>query len=267
MLGLTQEFDIQLNLNKNTMRKHIVAGNWKMNKTLEESQELTKALTAKVPNNEVEVIIAPTFPNLYPVNELIKNSNISLAAQNVHFADNGAFTGEVSTDMLSSVGVSTVIVGHSERRSIFGESHELLAQKSTKVVQSGMQLMFCIGEVLEDRKSDKHFDVVKKQLEDSLFHLSEDEFKQVVLAYEPVWAIGTGETASPEQAQEMHAFIRSLLVEKYSQDTAENTSILYGGSVKPNNAKEIFSQPDVDGGLIGGASLKADDFVSIINAF
>lgn len=250
------------------MRKHIVAGNWKMNKTLEESQTLTQELISIVPQNtNVEVIIAPTFPNLYPVNELVKNSNISLAAQNVHFADSGAFTGEVSTDMLSSVGVSTVIIGHSERRSIFGESHEFLAQKSSKVVQSGMQLMFCIGEILEDRKSDKHFDVVKKQLEDSVFQLSQDEFKKVVLAYEPVWAIGTGETASPEQAQEMHAFIRSLLAEKYSQDTAENTSILYGGSVKPNNANEIFSQPDVDGGLIGGASLKANDFVSIINAF
>ncbi|QTY28357.1 triose-phosphate isomerase [Flavobacterium sp. CS20] len=250
------------------MRKHIVAGNWKMNKTLEESQQLTKELTTKVPKNtKVEVVIAPTFPNLYSVNELIKNSNISLAAQNVHFADSGAFTGEVSTDMLSSVGVSTVIIGHSERRSIFNESHELLAQKSSKVVQSGMQLMFCIGEVLEDRKNNKHFDVVKQQLEDSVFQLSKDEFKQVVLAYEPVWAIGTGETASPEQAQEMHAFIRSLLVEKYNQETAENTSILYGGSVKPNNAKEIFSQPDVDGGLIGGASLEADDFVSIIKAF
>lgn len=250
------------------MRKNIVAGNWKMNKTLQESQALTKDLLDKVPqDSDVEIIIAPTYPNLYPVYEHIKPSPIGLAAQNVHFADNGAFTGEVSTEMLKSVGVETVIIGHSERRSIFGESHELLAQKSSKVVQSGMQLMFCIGEVLEDRKSEKHFEVVKKQLEDSAFHLSENEFKQVVLAYEPVWAIGTGETASPEQAQEMHAFIRSLLVEKYSKETAENTSILYGGSVKPNNAKEIFSQPDVDGGLIGGAALKAEDFVSIINAF
>ena len=250
------------------MRKNIVAGNWKMNKTLEESQALTKDLLAKVPqNSDVEIIIAPTFPNLYPVYEHIKSSPIGLAAQNAHFEENGAFTGEVSVEMLKSVGVETVIIGHSERRAIFGESHELLAQKSSKVVQSAMQLMFCFGEVLEDRKGEKHFDVVKKQLEDSVFHLSEEEFKHVVLAYEPVWAIGTGETASPEQAQEMHKFIRSLLVEKYSQETAENTSILYGGSVKPNNAEEIFSQPDVDGGLIGGAALKADDFVAIIEAF
>ena len=250
------------------MRKHIVAGNWKMNKTLEESKALTQDLLAKVPKEtDTEVIVAPTFPNLYPVQEMIKDSNISLAAQNAHFEESGAFTGEVSVEMLQSVGVETVIIGHSERRSIFGESHELLAQKSSKVVQSGLQLMFCFGEVLEDRKADKHFDVVKNQLEESVFHLSADDFKHVVLAYEPVWAIGTGETASPEQAQEMHAFIRKLLKDKYSEDTAEDTSILYGGSVKPNNAKEIFSKPDVDGGLIGGASLKADDFVSIVNAF
>ena len=250
------------------MRKNIVAGNWKMNKTLEETQTLTKDLLAKVPqDSDVEIIIAPTFPNLYPVYEHIKSSPIDLAAQNAHFESNGAFTGEVSTEMLKSVGVETVIIGHSERRAIFGESHDMLAQKSSKVVQDGMQLMFCFGEVLEDRKSEKHFHVVQKQLEDSVFHLSEDDFKQVVLAYEPVWAIGTGETASPEQAQEMHKFIRSLLAKTYSEETAENTSILYGGSVKPNNAQEIFSQPDVDGGLIGGAALKADDFVAIINAF
>ena len=250
------------------MRKNIVAGNWKMNKTLKESQELTQDLLAHVPKDtDTKVIIAPTFPNLYPVSEMVKDSVISLAAQNAHFEENGAFTGEVSVEMLQSVGVETVIIGHSERRSIFGESHELLAQKSSKVVKAGLQLMFCFGEVLEDRKANNHFDVVKTQLEDSVFHLSAEEFKHVVLAYEPVWAIGTGETASPEQAQEMHAFIRKLLVEKYGNATAENTSILYGGSVKPNNAKEIFSKPDVDGGLIGGASLKAEDFVSIVTAF
>jgi triosephosphate isomerase len=250
------------------MRKHIVAGNWKMNKTLEESQDLTKDLVAKVPKDtNTHVIIAPTFPNLYPVKELIKDTNISLAAQNAHFEESGAFTGEVSVEMLQSVGVETVIIGHSERRSIFGESHEFLAQKSSKVVKVGLQLMFCFGEILEDRKAGNHFDVVKTQLEESVFHLNADDFKHVVLAYEPVWAIGTGETASPEQAQEMHGFIRDLLKDKYGDDTAENTSILYGGSVKPNNAKEIFSKPDVDGGLIGGASLKADDFVSIVTAF
>lgn len=250
------------------MRKHIVAGNWKMNKTLDESQALTQDLLAKVPKDtDTEVIVAPTFPNLYPVQEMIKDSNISLASQNAHFEESGAFTGEVSVEMLQSVGVETVIIGHSERRSIFGESHELLAQKSSKVVKAGLQLMFCFGEVLEDRKADKHFEVVKTQLEESVFHLSADDFKNVVLAYEPVWAIGTGETASPEQAQEMHAFIRKLLKDKYGEETAEDTSILYGGSVKPNNAKEIFSKPDVDGGLIGGASLKADDFVSIVTAF
>jgi len=250
------------------MRKHIVAGNWKMNKTLEASKALTQDLLDKVPTDtETHVMVAPTFPNLYPTQELIKDSNIHLAAQNAHFEESGAFTGEVSVEMLESVGVTTVIIGHSERRSIFGETHELLAKKSSKVVQADLQLMFCFGEVLEERKSGNHFDVVKQQLEESVFQLSAEEFKQVVLAYEPVWAIGTGETASPEQAQEMHAFIRSLLKEKYGEETAENTSILYGGSVKPKNAKEIFSQPDVDGGLIGGAALKADDFVSIVTAF
>lgn len=250
------------------MRKNIVAGNWKMNMNLSQSLDLANSIVAKVASAKaVEVIVAPTFPNLYPVFEILKDSQVKLSAQNAHFEENGAFTGEVSVEMLQSVGVETVIIGHSERRSIFGESHELLAKKSSKVVESGLQLMFCFGEVLEDRKAGHHFDVVKTQLEDSVFHLSVEEFKQVVLAYEPVWAIGTGETASPEQAQEMHAFIRKLLSEKYGNDTAENTSILYGGSVKPNNAKEIFSKPDVDGGLIGGASLKAEDFVSIVTAF
>jgi triosephosphate isomerase len=250
------------------MRKNIVAGNWKMNMDLNQSLSLAKDIVAKVADSSgVDVIVAPTFPNLYPVFEIIKDTKVKLSAQNAHFETSGAFTGEVSTEMLQSVGVETVIIGHSERRSIFGESHELLAKKSSKVVTSGMQLMFCFGEVLEDRKAEKHFEVVKTQLEDSVFHLSAEEFKNVVLAYEPVWAIGTGETASPEQAQEMHAFIRNLLKNKYGEETAEDTSILYGGSVKPNNAKEIFSKPDVDGGLIGGASLKADDFVSIVNAF
>lgn len=250
------------------MRKNIVAGNWKMNMDLNQSLDLAKSIVSKVSEiKDVDVIVAPTFPNLYPVNEILKDSNVKLSAQNAHFEESGAYTGEVSVEMLESVGAETVIIGHSERRAIFGESHELLAQKSSKVVKAGLQLMFCFGEVLEDRKADKHFDVVKTQLEDSVFQLNAEDFKHVVLAYEPVWAIGTGETASPEQAQEMHAFIRKLLAEKYGNDTAENTSILYGGSVKPNNAKEIFSKPDVDGGLIGGASLKADDFVSIVSAF
>lgn len=250
------------------MRKNIVAGNWKMNMDLNQSLDLAKSIVSKVSEiKDVDVIVAPTFANLYPVNEILKDSNVKLSAQNAHFEESGAYTGEVSVEMLESVGAETVIIGHSERRAIFGESHELLAQKSSKVVKAGLQLMFCFGEVLEDRKADKHFDVVKTQLEDSVFQLNAEDFKHVVLAYEPVWAIGTGETASPEQAQEMHAFIRKLLAEKYGNDTAENTSILYGGSVKPNNAKEIFSKPDVDGGLIGGASLKADDFVSIVSAF
>ena len=196
-----------------------------------------------------------------------KDSGIYVAAQNVHQSASGAFTGEISSAMLLDIGVQHVILGHSERRAYFGESDELLKEKVQAALQAGLHIIFCFGEELEERKSDSHFDVVKNQLSKALFDLDATQWQKIVLAYEPVWAIGTGETASPEQAQEMHAFIRSLIFENYDSSCADSVSILYGGSVKPGNATEIFAQEDVDGGLIGGASLQAEDFAAIVNGF
>ena len=250
------------------MRKKIVAGNWKMNNDLAETQELLSHLKMQlVKEPEAEVMVAPAFTNLYSAFENLKDTQVQVVAQNMHQAENGAYTGEVSAKMLKSIGVDTVILGHSERRAHFGETNEILAEKVNAALKSGMKIIFCFGEELADRKSDKHFDLVAKQLEESLYQISDSDWENVVLAYEPVWAIGTGETASPEQAQEMHAFIRKTISDKFNDEIAQNVSILYGGSVKPANAKEIFAKEDVDGGLIGGASLKAVDFVEIINAF
>ncbi|MCB0476257.1 MAG: triose-phosphate isomerase [Flavobacteriaceae bacterium] len=251
------------------MRKNIVAGNWKMNNNLDETKKLIKGIKKAIKNyhlKDTRVIVAPTFVNLGAAIKKTKKSNIEVSAQNMHQADNGAYTGEISADMLKNVGVEIVILGHSERREYFGENDELLAQKVDQALKHKMEVIFCFGEKLEERKSDNHFKVVESQLKNALFHLEGKAWKRIVLAYEPVWAIGTGETATPEQAQEMHAFIRKLLVDKYDEKLAENVSILYGGSVKPSNAKEIFSKKDVDGGLIGGAALKTEDFVAIIEA-
>ncbi len=248
------------------MRKKIVAGNWKMNNDLAQTDLLLTELMQRMPSTDAEVMVAPTFVNLRYAYELTRKSNIEVMAQNMHFADSGAFTGEISAEMLKTVGVNTVILGHSERRSIFGEDDALLTKKVDTALAKGMKAMFCFGEELADRKAGSYFSVVETQLSNVLFHLKEKDWQQVILAYEPVWAIGTGETATPEQAQEMHAFIRKTIAEKYNETIAGNVSILYGGSVKPANAKEIFAQPDVDGGLVGGASLKADDFAAIIAA-
>ncbi|PQJ14545.1 triose-phosphate isomerase [Aureicoccus marinus] len=248
------------------MRTPLVAGNWKMNKTLEQSEALLTELAAKRPDTSAEIIVAPPFLNLPAAVRQLQNSVIGVAAQNMHQAESGAYTGEVSADMLLSVGVRTVILGHSERRSYFGESDELLKEKVDQALAKDLQVIFCFGEELGQRKSGSHFEVVERQLREALFHLDASQWKSLVLAYEPVWAIGTGETASPAQAQEMHAFIRQLLAKEVGAGVADAVRILYGGSVKPANAEEIFSQPDVDGGLIGGASLKADDFVAIIAA-
>lgn len=248
------------------MRTKIVAGNWKMNKTLQETEALSAELAAKLPDTEAEVIVAPTFVNLTAAVRSLENSTIQVAAQNMHFAENGAFTGEISADMLLDINVDVVILGHSERRSHFGETDDFLAKKISAALAKNMRIIFCFGEELEDRKSGNHFNIVESQLKNALFNLDAATFKSIVLAYEPVWAIGTGETASPEQAQEMHAFIRETMAAKYDNTTANNISILYGGSVKPANAKEIFSKPDVDGGLIGGAALNSDDFIAIIRA-
>lgn len=249
------------------MRKHIVAGNWKMNNDLAATAGLITDLKRKVNNGDAEVIIAPTYINLHSAFESLSDSNITVAAQNMHQAKSGAYTGEISAAMLKSVGVNTVILGHSERRAYFNEGDELLTEKVNAALENEMRVIFCFGEELEDRKAGNQEKVVESQLKNALFHLDASAWSSIVLAYEPVWAIGTGETASPEQAQDMHSFIRQTVAETYNEEVAENVTILYGGSVKPGNAKEIFGKPDVDGGLIGGASLKADDFFEIVNAF
>ncbi len=249
------------------MRHKIVAGNWKMHKNAEETEDLLNTLIDKLPTDkEVQIIVAPTFINLASAVDHLEFTNIEVAAQNMHQAENGAYTGEVSADMLKSIGVNTVILGHSERRSIFNETDAIIAFKVDKALQHNMRVIFCFGEELKDRQNNQHFNVVENQLRDGLFHLDKASWESIVLAYEPVWAIGTGETASPEQAQEMHLFIRETVRKAFGNDVADDVSILYGGSVKPDNAKEIFSKPDVDGGLIGGAALKADDFAAIVNA-
>ncbi|MFV0572797.1 MAG: triose-phosphate isomerase [Xanthomarina gelatinilytica] len=249
------------------MRKNIVAGNWKMNNDLAMTESLITELKKQSQTSNAEVMIAPTFTNLWHAFEALRQSNIEVIAQNMHFAESGAYTGEISADMLKSVGVQTVILGHSERRAYFNETDDLLAKKVDAALKNNMRVIFCFGEELADRKTGKEETVVEAQIKHALFHLKADVFKHIVLAYEPVWAIGTGETASPEQAQDMHAFIRKTLAEKYGDETANTVSILYGGSVKPGNVKDIFSKPDVDGGLIGGAALNAEDFYSIVNAF
>jgi triosephosphate isomerase len=249
------------------MRKHIVAGNWKMHKNNQETITLLEEIISKKAVNNTEILVAPTFVNLLTAVETTKGEGVTVAAQNMHQAEGGAFTGEISAEMLTSIGVSTVILGHSERRAYFHETDALLALKVDTALKHEMRVIFCFGEELKDRQIENHFNVVEYQLRDALFHLEKSDWSKIVLAYEPVWAIGTGETASPAQAQEMHKFIRTLIDKVYGQEVAENVSILYGGSVKPDNAKEIFSNPDVDGGLIGGAALNADDFLAIANAF
>ncbi len=249
------------------MRQQIVAGNWKMNNDLAQTESLITELKKIKKTSNAEVMIAPTFTNLFKAYEALRTTGIEVIAQNMHFAENGAYTGEISASMLKSVGVSTVILGHSERRAYFNETDDMLAKKVDAALANNMRIIFCFGEELADRKSGNHEHVVESQIKNALFHLKPEAFKHIVLAYEPVWAIGTGETASPEQAQDMHAFIRKTLSNKYGATVANSVSILYGGSVKPNNAQEIFSKPDVDGGLIGGAALNASDFFAIVNAF
>ncbi len=247
------------------MRNKIIAGNWKMHKNAQETTSLLNEIVNAMPNGkEVEVMVAPAFTNLMLASQILEDVNITVAAQNMHQAEGGAFTGEISADMLTSIGVDTVILGHSERRQYFKETPALLASKVDTALRHNMKVIFCVGEELKDRKSKQFQNVVYYQLKDSLFHLPKEAWQNIVIAYEPVWAIGTGETATPEQAQEMHQFIREQIAHQYT-GVAENVSILYGGSVKPDNAKSIFSQPDVDGGLIGGAALNANDFVAIID--
>tara|TARA_A100001011_G_scaffold400396_1_gene514649 strand:+ start:16757 stop:17506 length:750 start_codon:yes stop_codon:yes gene_type:complete len=249
------------------MREKIVAGNWKMNYDESQTIDLLNNLKSFKKPKDIRVMVAPAFTQLSKSKELLNDTSYSIAAQNMSGAVSGAYTGEISAYMLKGIGVNTVILGHSERRSLFNETDEILAKKVRLALDTDMEVIFCFGEELEQRRSNIHFEVVEKQLKVALFDLPRLLWKNIILAYEPVWAIGTGETASPEQAQEMHSYIRSLLVLNYDKFIADNVAILYGGSVKPNNAKEIFSGTDVDGGLIGGASLNANDFMAIVNAF
>ncbi len=250
------------------MRKKIVAGNWKMNMELNEGLKFAESLNnyfSEKPSR-AEVVLCTPFIHLAGVSEIVKNGKVACGAQNCSSEPSGAYTGEVSPGMIKSTGAGYVIIGHSERRTYYHEDDLLLGKKTKLALATGLKVIFCCGEILKERESSIHREVVKKQLEDGLFSLSEAEFRNVVIAYEPVWAIGTGLTATPDQAQEMHKFIRDLVRERYGKECADDLSILYGGSCKPSNAGEIFSRPDVDGGLIGGASLKKDDFVAIVEA-
>ncbi|MDR0371559.1 MAG: triose-phosphate isomerase [Prevotellaceae bacterium] len=251
------------------MRKNIVAGNWKMNKTLREGIELAKEVDQLLKDAVIncDVVLGVPFIHLASVVQAVDSKKIGIAAQNCADKESGAYTGEVSAAMIKSTGAGYVILGHSERRAYYGETPEMLKIKTELVLKHGLKPVFCIGEVLEEREKGIHFDVVKAQMAASLFDLSAEEFSTVTLAYEPVWAIGTGKTATPEQAQEMHAFVRRTIADRYGKELAETISILYGGSANPQNAKELFSNPDVDGGLIGGASLKAADFKAVIDGF
>lgn len=252
------------------MRKNIIAGNWKMNKTPQESARLveeTLQLLAAENAGETVVIFCPPFISLERVATLVKDQkNVFAAAQNCHWEKSGAYTGEVSAAMIRAAGATYVIIGHSERRLYFGETNEQLAKKVTAVIAEGLYPIYCCGEPLDVREANTHFELVEQQIREGLFHLTKDDFAKVVIAYEPVWAIGTGKVASDEQAQEIHAFIRNLIRKQYDAATADNTTIQYGGSMKPSNAKGLMSQPDVDGGLIGGASLVAVDFVGIVKS-
>lgn len=250
------------------MRKNIVAGNWKMNTTLEEGVELADQINTLLQGKEknCDVVICVPFTHLTSVNAVIDPAVIGLGAENCSEHEKGAFTGEISTPMVKSTGATHVILGHSERRQYFGENNEQLLAKTRQALNNGLIPIFCVGEVLEERENGTFNDVVSSQVE-ALFALLSEEFAKIIIAYEPVWAIGTGKTATADQAQEMHSHIRKVIEDKYGKEIADNMSILYGGSCKPSNAKELFAKQDVDGGLIGGAALDANSFLGIIEAF
>jgi len=248
------------------MRKQIVAGNWKMNKSLEEGLRLYKEISSQTEASSKEVIVAASFTHLSSLVAIAKGGSVKIAAQNCHHEISGAYTGEVSAAMLSDLGVTYVILGHSERRAYANESNALLSKKVDAALAQNLKVIYCFGETIEERQSKGHFDLITQQITEGLFHLDALELKNIVLAYEPVWAIGTGQTASSAQAQEMHAHIRKVVATKYGKASADTICILYGGSCNPTNAKELFSQNDVDGGLIGGASLNAANFTSICKA-
>lgn len=248
------------------MREKIVAGNWKMNLLADQASQLVNdIIQEKIAN--IKLIIFPPAVFVQGLAKQIQDTNIGLGVQNCSNINSGAYTGEISAAMVKSAGANYAIIGHSERREYFNETNHLLAEKIDICLANNITPIYCCGERLSERESNNHFDIIKSQIEEGLFHLSNEQIKKIIIAYEPVWAIGTGKTASSEQAQEIHLYIRNIIANKYTNDTAQNISILYGGSCKPNNAKKLFSQPDIDGGLIGGASLNAPDFIAIANSF
>ena len=251
------------------MRKNIVAGNWKMNLKRDEGLDLINDVINLLPSdNKVEVVFAPSFIHLYKVNKMCLNlDKVNTASQNVSKEERGAFTGEISAEIIRSANVKYTIIGHSERREYFKETNEDLKQKVDVSLENNLELIFCCGESLDQREEEVHFNWLKSQVSESLFHLSSDDFRKIIIAYEPIWAIGTGVTASSDQAEEIHKFIREIIAQKYGDELANNISILYGGSCKPTNARDIFSKDNIDGGLIGGASLNAESFVEIIKSF
>lgn len=248
------------------MRKTVIAGNWKLNNTSKEAVELVTLLKRDLADvSDVDIIVCPVFTVIADVRDVLSESNIKIGAQNLYWEDSGAFTGEISAPLIKDVGAEYVIIGHSERRQFFGETNETVNKKIKAALQHGLTPIVCVGENLEERESDKTFDVIGSQCKESLSGFSADEMKKMIVAYEPVWAIGTGKTATPDQAQEVHKFIRGILVEMQNEEVAESITIQYGGSVKPENIKDLISQPDIDGALVGGASLKRDSFVAIVN--
>ncbi|MBG65450.1 MAG: triose-phosphate isomerase [Flavobacteriales bacterium] len=250
------------------MRKKILVGNWKMNNNLKESTSLVNDILSELPQNGVELVFSPSFVFLHNVVKLCKSyDNVFVAAQDCSEIQNGAYTGDVSAEMIKSCDVNYVILGHSERRNKYAETNYVITQKVNLSLSNNLKVILCCGETLEQREKKVHFNFIKSQISDTLFHLTTDQINNIIIAYEPIWAIGTGLTASKEQAQEMHAFIRKIIAEKFGSIFADNMSILYGGSCKPNNAKELFSQVDIDGGLIGGASLSKQSFIEILNSF
>lgn len=248
------------------MRKPLIAGNWKMNLDVSEATELARLIAEEsLKHNDRDILIAPSHTNLYPVYEVIKNSKVLLSAQNMHYEDKGAFTGEVSARQIKSAGCSYVIIGHSERRNIFGETNDMLNKKIKKALSENLNVIYCVGEKLQERENGVTFEIIKQQLSEGLKEVNYDEFSKIVIAYEPVWAIGTGKTATPEQAEEVHKFIREYLERNYGKEISENTRILYGGSVNDKNIDELMKAENIDGVLVGGASIVAEKFIRIIN--
>ena len=248
------------------MRKKVIIGNWKMNNDKQETETLLLNLKNKTWDKEIEVKVSPSFVSLEYAQKILKNSPVEVVAQNMHYEEKGAFTGEISYKMLKSINVNSVIIGHSERRTLFYENDDIIKRKIKTALDNEMKVIFCFGESLEDRKEKRHIKIISKQLDVITNDLKINQWNQIILAYEPVWAIGTGLNATPEQAQEIHKHVREEIATTFNKNLADSVRILYGGSLKPNNSKEIFFQPDIDGGLIGGASLIFEDFYSIIRS-